>query len=93
MEWNSIAIGQKYFQRANAIHPEEDPEAYSELLARQDLYYECYMSAFSREQFMGMLQKSINGDIKLPEETEGVDIERYRSAFALEASSVLKTLS
>lgn len=66
MQWNGIAIGQKFFQRANALHPEEDPATFSETLAKQNLYYECYMTAFSRDALEKMLNKSSAGDIELP---------------------------
>jgi hypothetical protein len=96
MEWNGVQIGQRFFQRANALHPNEDRAQYDEILARQDLYYECYMTAFSREEFSKMLAKAMNGDIDLPKESDDVnpekfrqvDADRYRRAFKQEAEVI-----
>ena len=92
MEWNGIAIGQKFFKRANALHPEDDAETYSETLAKQNLYYECYMTAFSKDELQKMLNKSMAGDIELPEEKDKIDIGKYRAAFADEAKVVMQEI-
>jgi hypothetical protein len=83
-----MQVGHRFFQRANALHPNDDPGHYDAILAKQELYYECYMSAFSREEFNKMLTKAISGDIKLPEENDRVDAEKYRKAYKREAEAV-----
>jgi hypothetical protein len=89
MEWNSIKMAQHFLSRANGLHPEEErgSEAYEVLLAQQDLYYECYMTSFSKEKLIQFLDKSISGDVKIPEEE--VDEDRYRKAYAMRAKTTL----
>jgi hypothetical protein len=93
-DWNGIAIGQKFFQRANGIHPDDDPDTYSENLAKQNLYYACYMMAFSKDEFQKMLANSMEGKVEMPkeDELEKIDVERYRKAFADEARSVMNEM-
>lgn len=88
MEWNSIQLAQQFLQRANALHPDDEPGNYDETLARQDLYYECYMTAFSKEQLGKMLEKAMHEEIKLPEENDRVDAVKYRNAYRREAELV-----
>lgn len=89
MAWDSIKMAQQFLQRANALHPEEDPDTYAVVLAKQELYYECYMTAFSRMEIVKMLQKAIAGDIKLPKD---VDVSEYRTAYAQEAEKIMASL-
>ena len=93
MEWDKFRIAQKFLQKANAIHPEEahDNGTHDEALALQDVYYDCYMSSFSREHLLKRLQDVVTGKFELPEEPE-VDEEKYRSTYIREARSVLSSV-
>ena len=92
MKWDSVKIAQKFLQQANAIHPEDasDERAHDEALARQDVYYDCYMSSFSRENLIKRLQEIVEGKIEIPEEE--VDEVYYRSIYVREARSVLQSV-
>lgn len=87
MEWDKFEMAQKFLRKANAIHPEDSDDA-DEALAIQDVYYECYMSSFSRESLLKRLGELAGGDITLPEETE-VNEEKYRSVCIREAKAIL----
>lgn len=91
MEWNSIKMAQHFLQRANGLHPEEEQGSatYEPLLAQQDLYYECYMASFSKEKLIEFLNKSLSGDIKVPDE---VNEASYKKAYAVSAQKVLQEL-
>ena len=54
MVWDKFEMAQKFLRRANAIHPEDaiDAKQHDEALALQDVYYDCYMSSFSREDLI-----------------------------------------
>jgi hypothetical protein len=90
MEWDKFRMAQKFLQRANAIHPEDAGSAdqFNEALALQDVYYDCYMSSFSRADLIRRLGEIAEGKITLPEE-EKVDEEKYRAVFAKEAQKIL----
>ena len=94
MEWDKFTMAQKFLQRANAIRPEEaeDSDAHDEALALQDIYYDCYMSSFSRDELLKRLEDVISGEFELPEEGE-VDEERYRAVYVSEARTILSSLS
>ena len=93
MAWDKFKMAQKFLQRANAIHPEdaESGDSHDEALALQDVYYDCYMSSFSKEDLLKRLLEIAAGKIELPEEEE-VDEERYRAAYVREAKVILATL-
>jgi hypothetical protein len=86
MSWQAREKANHFLMRANAIHPEEayDDEKFS-LLAAQDVFYECYMNSFSREKVAEFLDKSINGEVKIPED---VDEDLYKRAFIKKAIEV-----
>jgi hypothetical protein len=88
MSWQSREKANHFLMRANAIHPEEafDDERVS-LLAAQDLFYECYMNSFSKEKVIEFLEKTIKGDVKVPDD---VDEDVYRKAFVKQANVVLE---
>lgn len=92
MNWDSVKMAQKFLQKANAIHPEDagDEKEHDENLARQDVYYDCYMSSFSRENLIKRLNEMVAGKIEMPEEE--VDEEHYRSIYIREAKSVLESV-
>jgi hypothetical protein len=94
MEWDKFKMAQKFLQRANAIHPEdvESSDRYNEALALQDVYYDCYMSSFSREDLIKRLEEVLTGKIEMPEEEENLDEEKYRAAYIKEAKVILTTL-
>lgn len=91
--WDKFRMAQKFLQRANAIHPEDASDSIrrDEALAVQDVYYDCYMSSFSREALITRLEEIIGGKIDLPEEQE-VDPSRYREVYLKEARQVLASL-
>ena len=93
MEWDKFKMAQKFLQRANAIHPEDSDNTIQQVdaLALQDVYYDCYMSSFSREDLLKRLAEIVSGKIELPEE-EVADEERYRSAYMKEAQSILDSI-
>lgn len=80
-------MAQRFLRKANAIHPEDSDNA-DEALAIQDVYYECYMSSFSRDNLLKRLREIVDGDIVMPEEIE-VDEEIYRSVCIREANAIL----
>jgi hypothetical protein len=93
MEWDKLKMAQRFLQKANAIHPEDayDEPGRVNALARQDVYYDCYMSSFSREDLMKRLANVIDGNIKMPEEDD-VDEAQYRATYISEARIVLGLL-
>jgi hypothetical protein len=90
MEWDKFEMAQKFLRKANAIHPEDSDDA-DEALAIQDVYYECYMSSFSRDNLLKRLAEIANGDIVLPEEIE-LDEAKYRSVCIREAKAIILSL-
>lgn len=88
-------MAQKFLQRANAIHPEDadTEEGRIEALALQDVYYDCYMSSFSKEDLIKRLSAVIAGNINMPEDEENLDETRYREIYIKEAQNILGTLS
>jgi hypothetical protein len=93
MAWDKFRMAQRFLQRANAIHPEdaEDDDSHDEALALQDVYYDCYMSSFSKEDLVKRLLEIVAGKIEMPEE-EGVDEERYRAIYLREAGVILASI-
>lgn len=91
MEWDKFRMAQKFLHRANAIHPEdsEDINQRIDALALQDVYYDCYMSSFSREYLLKRLAEVVAGKIEIPEEEELADEARYRTTYMREAQSIL----
>lgn len=85
-------MAQRFLQKANAIHPEDSDDSLHRVdaLALQDVYYDCYMSSFSREVFMKRLAEIISGKFEMPEE-EVDDEDRYRSTYMAEARTILKS--
>ena len=83
----------QFLRQANAIRPEDAAGAgeHDEALALQDLYYDCYMSSFSREDLIRRLNRVLEGDFDLPQEKE-VDEQIYRRAYTREARRVLSSL-
>lgn len=86
MEWDKFNMAQRFLQRANAIHPEDvdDETGRVEAMARQDLYYDCYMSSFGREELLKRLAEVMAGKIETPDEEE-MDEEQYRKTYIKEA--------
>lgn len=86
-------MAQRFLQKANAIHPEDadDEPARVNALARQDVYYDCYMSSFSREDLMKRLAIVIDGNFEMPEEDD-VDEAQYRATYISEARVVLASV-
>lgn len=93
MEWDKFQMAQKFLQKANAIHPEDcdSGHQHDRALALQDVYYDCYMSSFSREDLIVRLGQIIDGKIELPEEQE-VNEETYKEAYVSEARRVLSSV-
>ena len=93
MKWDKFRIAQEFLQKANALHPEDagDGEARDELMARQDVYYDCYMSSFGKEDLLKRLAEVVNGKFELPEQ-EGVDERTYRAAYVKEAKIILASI-
>ena len=93
MSWDKFSIAQKFLQRANAIRPEDEEDRLrrDELLALQDVHYDCYMSSFNREELVKRLQAVIDGQVDLPEDTE-VDAEYYRRTYIAEARVILSSV-
>lgn len=92
MEWDKFRMAQKFLQKANAIRPEDaDGAAHDESLALQDVYYDCYMSSFSREDLLKRLEDVVNGRFEIPEEGE-VDEGRYRATYIKEAKMILASI-
>jgi hypothetical protein len=87
MEWDKIKIAQSFLAKANALHPEEEYDADErvKMQALQDLYYECYMSSFSKEKLGGHLDQAIKGDVKIPDE---VDEQKYKTAYSRHAEKI-----
>ena len=90
MAWDKFKMAQKFLQRANAIHPEDanTSEQHDEALALQDVYYDCYMSSFSKDDLIKRLNEVIGGKLEMPEE-EKVDEETYRAVYLKEATRIL----
>lgn len=93
MNWDKFKIAQKFLQKANAIHPEdkERSDLHDQALALQDVYYDCYMSSFTRNDLLKRLQEIIAGKIELPEE-KAVDEVKYKEAYTKEAKSILLSI-
>lgn len=93
MAWDKFKMAQKFLQRANAIHPEDSDDKLQRVdaLALQDVYYDCYMSSFSREDLVKRLAEIISGKIEMPEE-EVDDPERYREKYIKEAKVILSSI-
>ena len=92
MSWDKFKMAQKFLQKANAIHPEDDADiaGREKSLALQDVYYDCYMSSFSREDLIERLHDVVVGKIEMPEEE--VDTERYRHHYIKEAQLILMSI-
>ena len=93
MDWDKFTVAQNFLQKANAIHPEdaERSDLHDKALATQDVYYDCYMSSFSREELIKRLHDIVGGKIELPEEKE-VDEVMYRETYTEQAKAVLDAL-
>ena len=95
--WDSIRMAQQFLRRSNALNPDQARQEgrYEEELAQQELLDECYISSFSKQNLMEMLQNSISGRIKMPHDLpEGIDlnVDRYRKAFIDLAKEVLSEI-
>ena len=93
MVWDKFRMAQKFLQRANAIHPEdaEDGSAHAKALAMQDVYYDCYMSSFSREDLLKRLNDVVAAKFEMPDEAE-VNEEIYRSTYIQEAQTIKRSI-
>ena len=92
MEWDKFRIAQKFLQKANAIHPEDAlAEARDESRALQDVYYDCYMSSFSREDLLKRLEEVASGKFEMPEDEE-VNEGKYRATYIKEAKIILSSI-
>ena len=95
MEWDKIKMAQQFLSYANALHPEEarSEGRFEEELARQELYYECYMSSFTKEKLTEVLNGIVAGKVSFPEEKpDDLNEEKYTKAYAQEAQAVLRKL-
>jgi hypothetical protein len=94
MEWDKFLMAGKFLQRANALHPEDaDSEALRQrTLALQNVYYDCYMSSFSREDLLKRLEQIIAGNIEMPEDENDLDEQMYRDAYVKEARRILASI-
>jgi len=92
MEWDKFKMAWTFLQKANAIRPEdgENSAVRDHALALQDLYYECYMSSFSREELMKRLRAVIGGALEMPEAE--VDQNLYRDVYMKEAQNILSSV-
>lgn len=90
MAWDKFRMAQKFLQRANAIHPEDadTDTAHAAALAMQDVYYDCYMSSFSREDLLKRLTDIVAGKFEMPE-GEDVDEGIYRETYIKEAGIII----
>lgn len=93
MQWDKFRMAQKFLQRANAIHPEDVDEsgARSASLAMQDVYYDCYMSSFSRDALLKRLEEVAGGKFEMPE-AEDVDESVYRATYMKEARKIFESI-
>ena len=82
-------MAEKFLTRANGIHPDEalDSSAHDEMLARQNVLYECYMNSFGKNELIEFLYKAIANNFHTPEE---VDDKIYRAAYVAQARQILK---
>ena len=92
MQWDARKKAQDYLRIANAIHPEEfkGSAEFEQELARQDLYYECYMLSFSLEKLKAFLEKSASGEVRIPEDVDG---DVYVKQFSEEARQLLTSIT
>ena len=92
MSWDKFKVAQTFLQRANAIHPEDEYDVVrrEKSLAVQDVYYDCYMSSFSREDLIKRLREVIGGKIEMPEDE--VDADHYRDIYIKEAKHILLSI-
>lgn len=93
MTWDKFRMAQKFLQKANAIHPEDsrDETGRHVAMALQDVYYDCYMSSFSREDLIKRLAEVVAGKFELPDEEE-LDESVYRATYIREARIILTAL-
>ena len=93
MEWDKLRMAQRFLQKANAIHPDEaeGDVAHDKALALQDVYYDCYMSSFSRQDLVKRLGEIIGGDIQVPEDEE-VDEDIYLAEYVIQARVILSSI-
>jgi len=93
MEWDKFKMAQRFLQKANGIHPEEigNETERVDAMARQDLYYDCYMSSFSREDLLKRLTDVVSGNFELPDETE-IDERRYKETYIKEARLTIASI-
>ena len=87
-------MAEKFLQRANALHPEdaESEPLRQRTLALQNVYYDCYMSSFSREDLLIRLEQIVAGKIEMPEEEDSLDEKMYRATYAKEAQRILSSI-
>jgi hypothetical protein len=90
MEWNRIAMAQKFLRLASGIHPDAGADDFILLQAQQDVYDHCYMASFSRDKVIEFLESASNGNIEVPEEV--ADEIGYRKAFMSFAKKVRSDL-
>ena len=95
MDWDKFKMAQKFLQRANAIHPEDavNEALQEQALALQNVYYDCYMSSFSKDALITRLQQIIDGDFEMPEDEKVVNEKQYRETYMAEAKVILSTFS
>jgi hypothetical protein len=98
MKWDSIKMAQRFLQQANGLHPQEAKYEgrFDEVLAHQELYYECYMTSFNREKLIGLLKEAVAGKFSLPKPSdesedpiEAIEEKEYRKAYAQLATQIL----
>jgi hypothetical protein len=79
MEWNRIAMAQKFLRLANGVHPDPGAGDFIKAQAQQDVYDHCYMASFSRDKVIEFLDSAAAGKIEVPEDV--TDEAGYRKAF------------
>ena len=93
MMWDKFRMAQRFLQKANALHPEDEHEnaVRDEVLALQDVYYDCYMSSFSREDLLKRLAEVVDGKFDVPDE-EDIDEAVYRATYIKEARIIMTSI-
>jgi hypothetical protein len=92
MMWDARKMASNFLMKANAIRLEDSKslQEKSELMAMQEIFYECYMNSFDEKKVVEFLRSaSVDGKIELPED---VDEQAYTNSFRRAATRVLKDL-
>ena len=90
MSWDKIAMGQKFLKMANSIHPDPGDDNHMAMLALQEVYDQCYMASFSRDNLVKFFETAAAGKIDPPEEIE--DKDEFRKSFIEQSTRVRSQL-